>query len=523
MKKLPAIWMALALGLMSLAGCAGGEMGSTPSTPDNPDSPSTPSTPDDPDTPDTPAVSPWTSEPVIKSTFYSDFGKDDDVTAKWSCVNYSWGQNGVAAANVGFSRSPAVVRGMGATGGVVVLNSYGNYYRDAGKRGQGAVLISKQMFGPGKYEVRMKVVPRFGPCSTAWSYYTNSGAIDTPNGPVYGHNTSDKIAYHEIDMECPRIGRGFNGWGGVAYEEYYQDANNLDENGLGRVVNHSSSAPVETEAPYNDGQWHTFAFEWRTTAYEYDAAKGENAGAVIWYMDGKEVARTAKNTPYYPDQLWVGNWFPDNSTDWLGVADYDEAYMYIDWVKITEYDDEVRLVQPSGADVTPDLNGCNTFLTSQGGNKDWGAKIPVNNYISNGTFALSGNDEGALGWTGGTLVEEGLLLEGGTARQEIAAQYAGYTFSLEATASVTGGSGTMYIEYVRGEYPERSNDNRKMQATLLGTSERVAFSAAEGARTLEFTLPAGANNFRVVFEAENGARFVVKEAKMYLKSDMNLL
>lgn len=520
-------WIALALCAILcfgiFAGCAG-----DPAVP-GPDLPpaDTPEDPDKtkPDGPGTPqggeTVSPWTKEPEVKSVFYSDFGRDDDVTAKWSCVNYGWGQNGVTAANVGFTRSPAVVRGMGASGGVVVLNSYGNYYKDAGKRGQGAVLISKQLFGPGKYEVRMRVVPRFGPCSTAWSYYTNSGAIETPNGLVYGHNTSDKIAYHEIDIECPRIGEGFNGWGGVAYEEYYQDSNNLGQDGLGKVVNHSTAAPVMAEAPYNDGQWHTFAFEWRTTAYAYDASKGENEGAVIWYMDGKEVARTAKNTPYYPDQLWVGNWYPDNSTDWLGVADFDEAYMYLDWVRITEYTDEVRTKQPSGAAIAPDLNGCNTFLTSQGGNKDWGAKIPVNNYISNGSFALADKAEGALGWTGGEKTDEGLSVTE-KAYQEIAAQYEGYAFSLEATAFAAEGSGTMYIEYLRGEYPERSNDNRKMQATVLGTSEKVVFGA-ESTKTLEFTLPEGANNFRVVFEAENGARLVVKQAKLYLKSDMNLL
>ena len=264
--------------------------------------------------------SPWTSEPTVKSIFYSDFGGSENVSENWSLVNYGWGQNGVAKENVGYTRSPKVVNAMGATGGIVVLNSYGNYYKEAGRRGQGGVLISNRLFGPGKYEVRMKIVPRFGPCSTAWSYYTNSYAINNAAGlPVYGHNTSENIQYHEIDIECPQIGNGFRGWGGVAYEEFYQNAEDLNEKGEGKTVNRSQSVGAPCESPYNDGKWHTFAFDWRTTAYDYDASKGENPGAVIWYMDGKEVARTAKNTPYYPNQLWLGNWYPNNSEDWPGT------------------------------------------------------------------------------------------------------------------------------------------------------------------------------------------------------------
>ncbi len=469
-----------------------------------------------------PTLSPWTEEPEVKSVFFSDFGREESIGENWSVVNYGWGQNGVARENAGFTRSPGVVRKQGATGGIIVLNSYGNYYKDAGKRGQGACLISNRLFGPGKYEVRMKVVPRFGPCSTAWSYYTNSYAIDTPSGLVYGHNTSDTVQYHEIDIECPRIGEGFNGWGGVAYEEYYQDANDLKEDGTGKVVNRSTGVPVATESPYNDGRWHTFAFEWRTEGYAYDPVKGENAGAVIWYMDGKEVGRTAKNTPYYPDQLWIGNWYPDNAADWLGVADFDEAYMYVDWVRITEYADEYRTEGKDGQPIKPDLGGCVTFSASPGGNTDWAGQMPINDYVSNGSF-LYGEKNNPLGWetTNCENIEEGLLLNGGTAKQEISAQYAGYEFYLEASGIVRSGKGgRVYAEYLSGEYAKGSNDNRKMKETLLGKSEAIEFGASEQTLHLEFTLPEGTNNLRLVIEADDGSVVKVSNVKMHLKSDM---
>lgn len=466
--------------------------------------------------------SPWTEDPEIKSVFFSDFGREENIGENWSVVNYSWGQNGVTRENAGFTRSPGVVRGQGASGGIIVLNSYGDYYKDPAKRGQGACLISNRLFGPGKYEVRMKVVPRFGPCSTMWSYYTNSYAIDTPSGPVYGHNTSENIQYHEIDIECPRIGEGFNGWGGVAYEEYYQDVNALTENGTGKVVNHSTGVSASMDSPYNDGQWHTFAFEWRTEGYDYDPEKGENPGAIIWYMDGKEVARTAKNTPYYPDQLWIGNWYPDNSTDWLGVADFDEAYMYVDWVRITEYKDEYRTTGKDGQPIKPDLGGCVTFSTSPGGNTDWAGDMPINNYVSNGSF-LYGEGNGVLGWelVNAEQTDGGLLLNGGTAKQDISAQYAGYTFYLEASGSaLSGKGGRVYVEYISGEYAKGSNDNRKMKETVLGKSSALEFDGSAETLNMEFTLPDGTNNLRLVLEADDGSIFKINNVKMYLKSDM---
>ena len=512
------------LAFAAFAGCGGGGSSLPSETESSADTSS-----DDADTEspadssaEAPEESPWTEEPVVKSVFFSDFGNDESIGENWSLVNYGWGQNGVSYSNAGFTRSPGVVSKQGATGGIIVLNSYGNYYKDPSKRGQGACLISNRLFGPGLYEIRMKVVPRFGPCSTAWSYYTNSYAIDTATGPVYGHNTAENIQYHEIDIECPRIGKGFNGWGGVAYEEYYQDAENLGEDGLGRVVNHSTGVSVTTESPYNDGQWHTFAFEWRTQGYDYDPSEGENPGAIIWYMDGKEVARTAKNTPYYPDQLWIGNWYPDNATDWLGVADFDEAYMYIDWVRITEYEDEYRTVGKDGEVIKPDLGGCVLFSSSPGGNTNWAANLPINNYISNGSFSYGDGTE-AIGWdlTDATRTSDGLRLEGGRATQEISAQYAGYTFFLEGTGVLSSGvSGRIYVENISGEYAPGSNDNRKMEERVIGKSDAIVFGTSEETLSMEFTLPEGTNNLRVVVESDDGSIFVLKNLRMHLKSDM---
>ena len=80
----------------------------------------------------------------------------------------------------------------------------------------------------------------------------------------------------------------------------------------------------------------------------------------------------------------------------------------------------------------------------------------------------------------------------------------------------------MYVEYVKGEYPERSNDNRKMKETVIGRSDAVIFTSAQTLHT-EFTVPEGANNLRIVFEADDGTVFTVKRVKMHLKSDLAFL
>lgn len=63
----------------------------------------------------------------------------------------------------------------GATGGIAVLRSYGDLQQDPSKRRQGSALITRQTFGPGKFEVRMKVLPRLGQCTAFWTYYSNGG------------------------------------------------------------------------------------------------------------------------------------------------------------------------------------------------------------------------------------------------------------------------------------------------------------------------------------------------------------
>lgn len=66
-------------------------------------------------------------------------------------------------ANIAWSTDEEKVAAAGATGGIVSLQVNGDLYPEKGRRREGASLITKKAFGPGKYEVRFKTVPRSAP------------------------------------------------------------------------------------------------------------------------------------------------------------------------------------------------------------------------------------------------------------------------------------------------------------------------------------------------------------------------
>jgi hypothetical protein len=502
------------------------------------------------------APSPWRFEPVVKETHLFNFEQEQDD--EWRIYTAGWGGNGLSPANVGFTRHPLALNSLGSDGGgVVMLTANGHYVDQPGRRGEGGCIISTRMFGPGKYEVRMRVAPRLGACSTAWTLFSTSNSENT--------NTSNNNEYHEIDIEAPAAdrngGHGFNAWGGVAYEEYYNDIN--DNN---RLINRSRGVTAHTPTPYNDGQWHTFGFEWRTQGYAgvQPANPGAPDGAVIWYMNGEEVARTAQHTPYYPGQFWLASWFPlapphmpayanSNMEYWLGIPDFEQAYMFIDWIKITEYDDPYKTHHRS--DMDPDWSSNSSIRPGQeiqaniygsvpfrGNATNLMNNVPINNYISNGNFSLSsdgfmpasshferGRNPGepwdnpdfanaptdAVGWNvyeGGTAARNGNSLRvqsASRAFQEISAQYNGYAFTVTADGRIVSGSGEakIYAEYWRAVYPPAwrpqgstepwrgGNSNRwATDWVLVGTSldqgeMLVINSGVSSTQTFEFTIP----------------------------------
>ncbi len=423
----------------------------------------------------------WNKAPVVleNQVFYDDF--ENGVSKKYytaSGPGRGWGveegerPNYMNPANISWSTDKAVVEQAGATGGVVAMQVNGDLFPEEGRRREGCALITKQAFGPGMYEIRFKTVPRLGPVTAFWTYWNGGGS------------TLEDNAYSEIDIEMPKAA-DYRQWSATVYKKYINSG--LMEQG-------TATLKSEEGLGFNDGQWHTFAFEWRT-----DTENGDNA--VQYYVDGEPVVRIEGYTPEYTATFWMGAWFPDNPT-WVGSPDFETACMYIDYVKITPYADPVK----TGARGSFDLSATGTIGNDLGANP-----LPENNYVANGNFQTQIVEGKITGWSALKLNEmltattQGLTLaEGKGAYQVITGQYKNTPYTLKATVDVTGtGKCSVYIVEYFG-------------TVKLATSPKLEFTQTDKTeKTFDYTiLNPKTSVVRVVVETDDGATAVVKEIKL---------
>lgn len=405
----------------------------------------------------------WNRRPVVKSVFYDDFSAGIR-TEVWRALNEKWASqhnNGYAEENCLYTVDPDAVAAEGATGGLVIIRSNGDFAQE-GKQRQSGGIVTKRLFGPGYYEARIKVVPRAGQCSALWTYFNDWAP------------TLAARRYSEIDIELPYAG-DYRRYQGTTYENYV--------NGEERI---SRSEVIESPCPLNDGNWHVLAFEWRT-----DEENGDIG--VIWYQDGVPVLRIREAVPKYTATFWVASLFQD-AVAWLGDPQFECGYLYLDWVRITEYDDPAR-------EGNADKERAFSFTGVNLGDRP----VPRNEYLANGSFLrpakiknFKGREIRSWQLSGGAALREGeLLLKKGSARQFVTAQYAGFSF--EVQADVTFGEVTVFAEYYAGAANREQPDLKK-----VGESERALFTREKG--TWTFCIEEEATeHIALVLEADDAA------------------
>lgn len=195
----------------------------------------------------------------------------------------------------------------GSNVSVVKAAIYGDLH--AGAKRQGGLIISKNQYGGGRYEVRMKTLPGPNGCSCIWNYYDSLNENNPPATRVYT----------EIDIEMPAHVEsapvwsawqkilGFNTW---SHTDADQDATYI-------------SYPSTTVNPF-DGNFHVFRWDW------YDGNNGNLR--IDWYVDNILQSTTSQHVSDHAAQLWVGNW----PAPWSGMEyNFDTLFLYIDWVKIS--------------------------------------------------------------------------------------------------------------------------------------------------------------------------------------------
>ena len=423
---------------------------STSGKPEDPDQPSKPDP--EPIEPDAPAPKPeYLPSGRIKAptvNLIDDFSQGISPD-KWYIANRSWGGdhwNGCKPENVSYTAD-----------GIALLKVQGKYSTDLPMTG--AVIITHDTYGAGRFSVAAKVMPRLGGCNAMWTFYYANGG-----------NTN-----HEIDIEMPgHITSGDNRGGEIGYDRV------LNTNWL--AENNSVSVGTKTATPANDGKWHLYSFEWHTSP----------TPRVDYYVDGVKTCSSTEVIPTIKGFFEIGCWLPNS---WCGDPDFDTDYMMVDWVAYDPYD-EPNTPQPApahpGAYATPAQH------------PQAPVAMPQTDYISNGTFE---RDADAWAKTGSANITtaakyegaKGLSLTGSSeASQTITAVYGGFKYDLSAFAKVKSGSAKIEVTF------------KNRAGTILSAGTKTFnLSLAEFAKVGgEVVAPAGSENMTVKIVSTSGTIYV---------------
>ena len=383
--------------------------------------------------------------------FFDDFTNGVDYDS-WIISEDCWGSNrgGLTVKNLFYTDD-----------GTLLLRANGNHYSGDEVQGYGSVkdgrdtgasLVSKFVTGPGRYEVKMKPLPRLGACTAFWTY---------SNRPVQGSENDN----HEIDIELPG-GKS----GGVHSFQYMMNTNYVTESYMANVDFKLSEATNNKVINLNDGNFHTFGFDWYT-----------NPELLVYHVDNVVTVVSDIFIPYLLTRIWVGVWISivDN---FMGAPEFESDFMEIDWVKYIPFDDS----QPyTVCEVDEVSKSCpkELYPTSP-------VSRPVVNKISNGDFEYlirKGKQDG-YGWTfkrfnseSGTIPEVCYLNEtsgkdatagavvkkGGYLTTTVDSTYAGYQYDVSFDGYTDGDDSVCEVVY----YSSYSPDTKPIGHELISLSK----------------------------------------------------
>jgi len=257
-----------------------------------------------------PTLNPYPCPPA--QPFYDDFSGKTLNGEKWLVAHKSWG-----GGKNGFTNGGVVLQNVKVKKGSVVFNAHGSLYdgpimginkdyspKNDGKRTGGAI-ATRDYFGAGKYEVRMKAAPKLGVCSAIWTFFYKDG---------------NPTINHEIDIELP--GRPAGPTENIDFEHA------LLNTWVGETDALYTAGYTTLPSPMDDNEFHTWRFDWHTDA---------NDRRVDFYLDGEFLRTMVQHVPFYASRIWLGAWFPNS---WAGDANFDESRMEVDWIKFTPFQDE---------------------------------------------------------------------------------------------------------------------------------------------------------------------------------------
>lgn len=317
-----------------------------------------------------------------------------------------------------------------------VNSSYHTVY--GGKR-TGAALVSKNTFGYGSFEVDMTIPAFNGICTSMWLYNN----FENPLDPQVNHN-------YEIDIELH--GTAVNDKGAL------RNAGNLSSiactNWITELDSGHKTQYVDTGKPLNDGQFHTYRFDW-------------HADRVDYYVDGEHLYTCSRFVPQNEMYFNIGCWFPNN---WCGDPDFETDFMTVRSFRYTAFPGETAEKLHS----EPKTGG-NTLNPA--------IAVPERNYVANGGFAYDiGKNDAFTCSDAAYTCQAGSLTYNGTLTQDIDMDAGGleYLLTVESSAPVT--VTVHYLTFVGGE----------------SKLSEAAFNQGGGARPSRLNPPAGATRIRLI-------------------------
>lgn len=274
-----------------------------------------------------PAITHAAPEETSSEIFFDDFNEDSLDTSKWLVADKWWGgdNGGVVPENVSVSD------------GTLKLEGHGNFYKGdvsshqsmtSGGIRTGAAIATREYYSSGSYEVVAKVAPELGACSAMWTFEYEEYYPGSPEYEASGATGQYSTVNHEIDIEFPTNSSTHSepSFKSGRFNTY------IAEN------RHKSNFQ---DLPYavDDGQFHTYRFDWHTGDTAQEAR-------VDYYVDDNYICTNTEYVPSNASRFWIGIWFPyamnsdhdgHYDTGWAGTPDFDTTVFEIDSVKITPY------------------------------------------------------------------------------------------------------------------------------------------------------------------------------------------
>ena len=197
--------------------------------------------------------------------------------------------------------------------GTLKLEGHGNLYTGdvqgcnknlPGGIRTGAAIATRDYYASGCYEVVAKVAPVLGACSAIWTFEYEEYDKDSEEYKNYPDQTGKlAIVNHEIDIELPTANADFDTptFHAARFNTYEME---------NRSKSHFQTLPEAVD----DGQWHTYRFDWHT-------GDANEQPRVDFYVDGQLLYTSYEHIPTPASRLWLGIWFPaskDSDGDGLG-------------------------------------------------------------------------------------------------------------------------------------------------------------------------------------------------------------